>query len=358
MKKIINISSFIIILISCASLYFLVPRIMQKSDAADEKTKKMQQETPVTVAETQKDLPKKVAPSGNSLLTSKIELPDVPDAPVKKEGVKDPYMRAKSAIVIDADTGTILFYQNGKNRMAIASLTKMMTAILSAEKIKNLEKEVVTIDKEALSMEGTVVGCPRTGYCISNRLRLGEQLRAIDLLHAMLMNSTNDAAMALGKHIGGSKQSFADLMNEKAKDIGLSDTNFCNPSGLDEDDKPGQCYSSAYDLARIAAYSLKYDVIWDTMRTKDLDISSVDGALTHHIINTDVLLDQMPNCLGGKTGFTYEAGKSLMMAAHHPNNKSQKIVAVLLDDAYRWEDMRNLIEWTFESYDWPDKSKR
>lgn len=276
-----------------------------------------------------------------------------PEAPEKKESYGDVYVRAKSSIVIDAGTGTILHYQNGKERMAIASLTKIMTAVLVVEGIKDLEDEPVEIDKEAVFSEGTVIGCPRTGYCISNRLRIGEKVSAQNLLEAMLMNSTNDAALALGKHIAGSKEGFARMMNDKAKEIGLTDTHFCNPSGLDEDDKPGQCYSSAYDLARITAYAMKYDEIWEIMKIKEKDIYSTNGQIVHHLINTDLLLDQMPNCLGGKTGFTYEAGESLMMAAYHPANKKHKVIAVILNADYRWEDMKNLLSWTFSAYNWP-----
>lgn len=274
------------------------------------------------------------------------------DAPVKKSGFGDVYVRAKSSIVIDAETGTILHYQDGKKKMAIASLTKIMTAILAVENIKNLKEEAVTIDSEVTYSQGTIIGCPRSGYCISNRLAVGEKISAQNLLEAMLMNSANDAALALGKHIAGSNQTFARMMNDKAKEIGLTDSHFCNPSGLDDDDNPGSCYSSAYDLARITAYSMKYDEIWDIMKIKEKEIYSLDGRIVHRIVNTDVLLDQMPNCLGGKTGFTYEAGKSLMMAAHHPSNKEHKAIAVILDADYRWEDMKNLLSWTFSAYNW------
>lgn len=350
-KHWINILSIVIIVASLLSWRFLFPRIYEKikSDKSSEKTPVAQTAAAESAASRQ------VSPSTRSKLTFDVLYKDIPDAPVKKKDAKEMYVRARSAIVIDAETGTILHYQDGKKRMAIASLTKVMTAVLAVESIKDLEKEVVTIDQNMLLVEGTVVGCPRSGYCISNRLRTGEKITAMNLLKAMLMNSTNDAAMALGIHIAGSKQSFADMMNKKAEEIGLMDTHFCNPSGLDEDDKPGQCYSSAYDLARISAYSLKHDTIWKTMRLADQDIYSVDGTVSHHVINTDVLLDQMSNCLGGKTGFTYEAGKSLMMAAHDPNNKKHKVVAVLLDDEYRWEDMKNLLDWTFASYEWPEK---
>jgi D-alanyl-D-alanine carboxypeptidase len=275
-----------------------------------------------------------------------------PNAPVKVMGMGNFYARAKAAVSIDADTHTILHYQNGKEKMAIASLTKIMTAVLAVEKIENLDNEYVTIDDEVFATDGTKIGCPRSGYCISNHLQVGEEISARYLFEAMLMNSANDAAVALAKHIAGSQENFAKMMNEKARQLGLTDSNFCNPSGLDDDDNPKACYSSAYDIARIAAYSLKYKEIWDVMKIKEKDIFSKDGKIVHHIINTDILIDQIPNCLGGKTGFTYEAGKSLMMAAHHPADKEKIVVAVLLDDVYRWEDMPDLINWSFQAYNW------
>jgi len=277
------------------------------------------------------------------------------NAPVKKEGYGETYIRAHASISIDAATGTILHYNKGKERRAIASLTKIMTAVLVIENIKNPKKEVVTIDREAVYAEGTTIGCPNSVRCVSNTLYVGEKVYAQNLLEAMLMNSANDAAIALAKHIAGSQKDFAKMMNEKARELGLKDTNFCNPSGLDEDDKPGGCYSSAYDFARIVAYALQYDEIWDILKIKRKEFSSVDGDWTHTIINTDILLDQMPNCIGGKTGFTYEAGKSLMMVAHHPQNPNHKVIGVILNDDYRWEDMKKLLNWSFEAYQWPDE---
>ena len=267
--------------------------------------------------------------------------------PQRKENFREAKIFATSSVVIDVDTGTVLHYDNGRKKTPIASLTKMMTAIIVMEKLKNLD-EPVTIDKEALMAEGTKVGCPRSGYCIDERLHEGEKITAKDLLMAMLLNSANDAAIALGKHIAGSQKEFAELMNEKAKELNLGDSNFCNPSGLDEDN----CYSSAYDLARIAAYSMRYDLIWKIMRMPEAQVSSCDGKYSHLLKNTDLLLEQMPNCLGGKTGFTYNAGKSLMMAAVDPQKGKHRIVAVILNDNNRWEDMVNLINWTFDNYEW------
>ena len=267
--------------------------------------------------------------------------------PQRKKDFYETKIFASSSVVIDVDSGTILHYDKGRTQMPIASLTKMMTAVIVMESIKDLD-EPVTIDEEAVSADGTKVGCPTSVNCVAERLHLGEKVTAKDLLMAMLLNSANDAAVALGNHIAGSQQAFADLMNKKAGELDLSDSHFCNPSGLDADG----CYSSAYDLARITAYSMKYDLIWKIMKMQEANMGSCDGKYTHLLKNTDVLLSQIPNCLGGKTGFTYNAGKSLMLAASDPNAGKHKVIAVILNDNNRWEDMRNLIDWTFDNYEW------
>lgn len=277
-----------------------------------------------------------------------------PDAPIKKDDFGDFYARAQAAVVLDAETNTILHYQNAKKRMAIASLTKIMTAILVIENIDDLKKEVVTIDSEVASQDGTVVGCPRSGYCVSSRLQVDEKISAWNLFQAMIVNSTNDAAMALAKHIAGSEEEFAKMMNKKARELGLEDSHFCNPSGLDDEENPGGCYSSAYDVARIASYSLQYDEIWDTMKVENAEIYSIDGKIKHTIGNTNQLLGQMPNGIGGKTGFTYEAGQCLMGGAKDPNGRDIKIIGVVLDDYYRWQDMKNMLTWSFQAYQWPN----
>jgi D-alanyl-D-alanine carboxypeptidase len=267
--------------------------------------------------------------------------------PQRKNNFYNTKIFASSSVVIDVDSGTILHYDNGREKIPIASLTKMMTAIVVMEKVKNLD-EIVTIDEEALLTDGTKVGCPRSGYCVDERLHLGEKITVKNLIAAALLNSANDAAVALGKHITGSQKAFGELMNEKAKNLNLGDSRFCNPSGLDEDN----CYSSAYDIARVAAYSMKYDLIWKIMKLPEMEIRSVDEKYVHNLKNTDLLLDQIPNCLGGKTGFTYNAGKSLLLAAADPATGKHKIIAVILNDNNRWEDMRNLTNWTFENYEW------
>lgn len=170
-------------------------------------------------------------------------------------------------------------------------------------------------------------------------------------MKAMLLNSANDAATAIGIHIAGSTEAFSEMMNEKAKNLGLTDTHFCTPSGLEIDGQEEQCYSSAYDIARIAADSLKYRLIWDIMKIPEAQIYSTDGKYMHQLKNTDILLGDLPNCLGGKTGFTPMAGKSLLLGSSD-NTGKHRIIAVLLNDENRWGDMRVLVDWVFNNYEW------
>lgn len=271
---------------------------------------------------------------------------------VRNENVSDLVLpNAHAFAVIDADTGELLAGNHATNERQIASLTKMMTATLAMEKIKNLD-EPVTVGEEEVYVEGTKIGCPRSGYCISPRLKVGEQISAKSLLQAMLMNSANDAAIGLGKHMSGSQEAFADVMNLKAKQMGLTNTHFCTASGLEIDGRESECYSSAYDIGRIAAYSMRYDYIWKVFRQpNNTDIYSADGKLTHTILNTDLILNEVPNVIGGKTGFTPLAGYSLLMGASDPTGK-HRIIAVLLDDVNRWQDIRTAISWTFKAYSW------
>ncbi len=270
--------------------------------------------------------------------------------PTKTPSYTDVKIWSGSSVVIDVDSGTLMEYADGRKETQIASLTKIMTAVLTIENVKNLD-EAVTITPDALRVDGTTVGCPTSIFCNSQKLVNGEKISVRSLLEAMLLDSANDAATALGIHIGGSKAGFVDMMNAKAKSLGLKDSHFCTPSGLEIDGEESQCYSSAYDIARIAAYSLKYEAIWDIMRTRELTVTSLDGKWVHQLKNTDMLLDQMADCLGGKTGFTPLAGKSLLLAAVDPTGK-HRIVAVILNDENRWTDMKNLVSWTFSNYEW------
>lgn len=258
---------------------------------------------------------------------------------------------AHAAIIIDAESGNILFEHNAHQHRQIASLTKVFTALLVAEHVKSFD-EVVTIPAEALQVDGTKVGCPNTGVCPGNQMVVGEKLKVRDLLKAALMNSANDAITALGIYVsGGSEEAFVDLMNRRAKELGLDDSHFCTPSGLEIDGREQDCYSSAHDIARITTEALNYPALWDIMRIQSETISSVDGVHTHDIANTNKLLGQLPNLLGTKTGFTPLAGYSLMAAVGDDIGR-RKVVAVVLDDQDRWASITSMTSWAFQSHEW------
>jgi D-alanyl-D-alanine carboxypeptidase len=271
--------------------------------------------------------------------------------PYKKPNTASLYVAgAHAAVVLDADSGTVLHEYASHDQRQIASLTKLMTAMIAVERIKNLD-EAVTIPEEAVYADGTKVGCPRSGYCIGNRFKVGEQVSVRNLLKAALMNSANDAAISLGMYIGGTQAKFADIMNKRAVELGLKDTHFCTPSGLEIDGRESECYSSAYDIAQITAHSLQYDVLWETMRLPNMTITSIDGKQSHDIFNTDALLNQYPNLLGTKTGFTPLAGYSLLAVATDATTK-HRVVSVVLDDSQRWQDIQQMFAWAFNSFTW------
>jgi serine-type D-Ala-D-Ala carboxypeptidase (penicillin-binding protein 5/6) len=257
---------------------------------------------------------------------------------------------AHASVIMDAQSGTVLYAKNADDRRQIASLTKLFTALIVVERVSNLD-EVVTIDAEAVYSEGTRVGCPRSGYCPGVRLAVGEQLTVRDLLKAALMQSANDAAIALGKHIGGSQEGFVRIMNGRAAELGLDQSHFCTPSGLEIDGEEHRCYSSARDIARVASEALKHDILWDIMQIEKIEISSIDRTLTHEIFNTDELIGEMPNLVGTKTGFTPLAGYSLLAVATDDTGR-HPVIAVVLNDPYRWQSIRSMFDWSFESFDW------
>lgn len=257
---------------------------------------------------------------------------------------------AHASIILDVDSGKVLYANNAQVERQIASLTKLFTATIVMERVKNLD-EPVTIDEEAIYADGTRVGCPRSGFCNGVRFKPGEQVAVRDLLKAALMNSANDAAIALGKHIGKTQDGFAKIMNQRAKELGLEHSHFCTPSGLEPDGRETECYSSAEDVAKIAAHALDFPLLWEIMRLDKQFISSIDGEYQHEIFNTDQLLGQLPNLIGTKTGFTPLAGYSLLAVASD-NTQNHRVVAVLLNDPNRWQSIRSMFDWSFQAIDW------
>lgn len=275
--------------------------------------------------------------------------------PVRKIDSTDLDISATSAVILDVDSGGVLYSKNATEKRSIASLTKLVTAMVVIDRVQNLDEEVV-IPESVTMIEGTKVGCLTSTMCQYERMYAGEKVTVRDLLRAMLMLSANDAATALALHVSGSEEEFAKLMNARMKEIGATSTHFCRPSGLelDDEEKEKSCYSTAYDISRVVSHLLKYekyDLLWDVMQTKESSFTDVDNTVEHTLESTNRILGEVPNILGGKTGFTPRAGYSLMMSMQSPD-KQHKIVSVVLDDMERFDDVQEMTNWAFESYEW------
>ena len=274
--------------------------------------------------------------------------------PVRKSDATDLSLpHVTSGIVLDAGSGIILWEINSTQRRSVASVTKLVTAMIVIDRIQNVD-EYVRVPESVVRIEGTKVGCPTSVQCTTPRLVAGEEVRVRDLLRAMLMFSANDAATALAIHVAGSEEGFAELMNARMKELGAGNTHFCRPSGLEYDGNEEACYSSAYDIARVMVHLLQYDkyaLLWEMMQTDTATFTSRDGTIVHELDNTNRLIGEMPTLLGAKTGFTPRAGYCLALASHNAD-KTQNIVSVVLDDPQRFIDITAMSDWAFASFEW------
>ncbi len=275
--------------------------------------------------------------------------------PVRKMDSIDLEVSATSAVILDVDSGGVLYSKNATERRSIASLTKLVTAMIVIDRVQNLDEEVI-IPESVMTIDGTKVGCLTSTTCEYERMYVGERVRVKDLLSAMLISSANDAATTLAIHISGSEEGFSKLMNARMKEIGAINSNFCRPSGLEIDDEENEdtCYSTAYDISRVVSHLLryeKYDLLWDIMKTEESSFTDIDNTVEHTLKSTDRILGEVPNIVGGKTGFTPRAGYSLMMTMES-SDKQHKIISIVLDDMNRFDDVQEMANWAFRSYEW------
>lgn len=231
---------------------------------------------------------------------------------------------ATSAALMDVDSGRVLYVSNASARMKIASTTKVMTALVAIEQ-SNLS-DVVTVKKSETGVEGT-----------SMYLKPGEHLTLETLLYGLLLCSGNDAAVAIADHVGGSREKFVALMNHRAKLLGMKNTSFANPNGLDDP----KHYSTALDMAKLACAAMKNETLTRIVSTKSVTV----GGRTMH--NHNKLLSYMDGCLGLKTGFTKSAGRTLVSCAVR---NGQRLAAVTLQDGNDWADHQLLYEYGFTTY--------
>ena len=231
---------------------------------------------------------------------------------------------ARQAILLDAQTGRVLYEKNADRRGLIASTTKIMTALLICEQCNVLDR--VRIPEEAVGIEGS-----------SMYLRSGEVLTVQELLYGLMLRSGNDAAVALAIYCGGTVEEFVSRMNDKAHALGLTNTHFENPNGLDSENH----YSTPRDLAILAAYAMENPIFAQTVSTRS--VRAGERVLQNH----NKLLWQVDGADGVKTGYTKAAGRILVSSA---TRDGRRLIAVTMDDSNDWQDHKQLLEEGFSRY--------
>ena len=231
---------------------------------------------------------------------------------------------ATSAVLMDVDSGRVLYRQNETARMRIASTTKIMTALVAIE--NGTLSDVVTVKRAETLVEGT-----------SMYLREGDQLTLETLLYGLLLSSGNDAALVIADAVGGSQEKFVAMMNAKAAELGMTDSSFANPNGLDAEGH----YSTALDMAKLARAAVENETLVRIASTRSITI----GGRTMQ--NHNRLLSYMDGCIGLKTGYTKAAGRTLVSCAVR---NGQRLVAVTLQDGNDWVDHQQLYDYGFSAY--------
>ncbi|MBI1888442.1 MAG: D-alanyl-D-alanine carboxypeptidase [Candidatus Spechtbacteria bacterium] len=258
--------------------------------------------------------------------------------PIRKWDVQIEDVHSASALVIEPATQKVLYHKNLFDVRPIASLTKLMTALIVSEEM-DLTSEV-TVSKDAVDTEGE-----------AGNLVVDEKITVENLLYLLLVVSSNDAAVALEEYYNSYRteqdKTFVAAMNRRAEALGLSDTFFVEPSGLNINNR-----STAYDLARLADYVFQKPILRQVMSTQTIDVRSVDGVINHHLVNSNKLLGVLEGVLAGKTGFTDEAGESIVLFVKKGDKLDDYLIYVILGSDDRVKVARALIDWVRRAYVW------
>lgn len=245
-----------------------------------------------------------------------------------------PEVSAQSAVVLTADTGAVLFEKDGHTPRPVASTTKIMTALLALEAAQEQGDPLVDITQEMVAVEGSSMG-----------LQAGDSISLTGLAAGMLLASGNDAANAAALYLDGSLESFAARMNQRAAALGMEDTHFVTPSGLDGEDAQGLGHlSTAYDMALLARAALEDQAFRQLCSSPSLAVEFAEPVKRVTYTNHNKLLTQYPGCVGVKTGFTKEAGRCLVSAAERDG---ALLIAVTLNAPNDWEDHTALLDYGF-----------
>lgn len=324
MRDKVLISIIFVLIIAIAYINLSNFKINNKSESTENKTEKGQV---------------KSAQLDNKAYSFQDKISKLPN---KKDNYYEPkHIWADSFILLDKNSAKVLASKNEHNIVPIASTTKLMTAIIVMENY-DLD-DIVTISKKSAYQTPFVIG-----------LMPEEKITIRDLLYGLLIRSGNDAAYALAEHMGF--DNFINKMNEKATYLGLKNTNLKDPAGLDDDGK-----SSAYDLAIISSYALKYDLIKEIINTPEKTIYSIDGTYKHHVKNSNrlILSDELlyyKPAIGMKTGYTPDAGHCLVSASEIDGHTLVGVVLNTYEDTAEAsaKESKKLLEWGYENYSWND----
>ena len=234
---------------------------------------------------------------------------------------------AKSAVLISGDSGEVIYSQNAEECLPMASTTKIMTALLLCE-YGHFDEEL-TVTKEMLAVEGSSMG-----------LLPGDTVSLHDLLYGMMLASGNDAANVTAIAVGGSVAEFVELMNKKAEELGLQNTHFATPSGLDAEGH----YTTAYELAMLARYALQNEEFSKAAATESAVLNYGNPPYRRTLTNHNKLLKLYDGAVGVKTGFTKKSGRCLVSAA---KRDGKYLIAVTLNDQNDWQDHINMFDYGF-----------
>lgn len=242
-----------------------------------------------------------------------------------------PAVSAQSAILISGDDGTVIFEKNAHEQLAMASTTKIMTALLTLEEAQRSGDPAIDITEEMVQVEGSSMG-----------LQAGNRLSLTNLTSGMLLASGNDAANAAALYLGGSQEGFAELMNRRAREIGMTETNFVTPSGLDDDEH----YSTAYDMALLGREAMQNEEFARIAGSANLQVEFIEPEQRVSYQNHNKLLHLYEGCIGIKTGFTKKAGRTLVSAARR---EGTTLIAVTLNAPDDWDDHIAMFDYGFET---------
>ena len=258
---------------------------------------------------------------------------------VQAEGTPE-NLYARSAVLMDADTGRILFGKNDNEVMPMASTTKIMTLLVTLEHA-DLD-EIVEVSARAASMPD-----------VQLHIREGERYRLQDLCYSLMLESHNDSAVAIAEHVGGTVEGFAAMMNQKAKHLGCYHTRFITPNGLDAEDEHGKHSTTARDLARIMRCCIKNETFLSITREPSWTFTDMDGNRSFTVQNKNAFLQMMEGALTGKTGFTNEAGYCYVGALERGE---KRLITVVLacgwpnHKTWKWMDTKALMNYGLEDY--------